>query len=87
MISKIFYMNDEQKHVVVRVLDLRYDASIGKGDLYVTLQSCEAQVFEVHLPVDHILYVKKWSGMVLISHVDPSVVAQRPESQRREDVK
>lgn len=81
MISKICYMNDEKKDVVVRVLDTRYDPIMFTGDTYTTLKACEVQTFEVHMPDDGILYLKKWAGMVLISYIAPSVLAQLSLSQ------
>ena len=72
MISKIFYMNDEPKDMVVRILDEKYDPVTCQGDTYVTLQPCESRVFEVHMPADHILYVKRWDYMVLISSISLS---------------
>jgi len=74
MISKIFYINDEQKNVTVRVLDSRYDPTLASGDEYVILEPAEGRIFEVHHPERHILYVKKWPGMVLISSIPLSNV-------------
>ena len=76
MVKNIYYMNDEQRPMRVRILDDRYDPVNATGDVFVTLQPCEAQMFEVHAPYGHVLYVKKWKDLVMISHIDPSVLSQ-----------
>ena len=86
-IVKVGYMNDEQKDIMVRTLDLRYDCVAGTGDSYVTLQSCEYREFEVHIPDDTIVYLKKWPNMVMLSYhaqTAPQQGDQLPESPRCE---
>jgi len=85
MIKRMYYMNDEKKSIAVRIMDDRYDPCTGTGDMFVNLQSCESRVFEVHCPAAHILYVKKWPNMVMISHIDPSVLALSSQPQPPED--
>jgi hypothetical protein len=73
---KIFYFNDEQKDVTVRVLDDRFDPMTGEGDIYTTLSPASGQVFEVQAPAGSVLYVKKWKDLVLISYIDQLGLAQ-----------
>ena len=84
MISKFCYYNDEQKPIRVRILDQRYDAATATGDIYATVETCELRVFDVHMPEGHILYMKRWPNMLMISHIDPAALAQlqsRPPSE------
>jgi hypothetical protein len=67
-IVELEYMNDEQQPITVRVMDARYDASNCTGDIYTTLQACEHKEFEVHMPDDAILYIKKWKTLVMLSY-------------------
>ena len=73
---QMVYVNDDLKAISVRILDLRYDSFNGTGDIYVTLQPTEMQLFEVHAPAGHVLYVKKWPELVMISHIDPVLLLQ-----------
>lgn len=66
---KVYYLNDEQREVTVKILDATYDAGNGTGITYHTLQSCEGRVFDVVVPEDAILYVKKWPSVVMISYI------------------
>lgn len=85
MIKKLYYMNDEQRNMTVRILDDRYDGATGTGDVYLNLQPAEARLLEIHAPAGHVLYVKKWRDMVMISHIDPSVLALLSQSPPPED--
>lgn len=80
-IVKVYYMNDEQKEMRVRVLDSRYDPSNATGDFFYTLKSCESKEFEVHMPDDAILYLKKWPYMVMLSYHEQSVPQPVAESE------
>jgi hypothetical protein len=83
---KIYYVNDEQRDMRVRVMDNMYSPFLGTGDTYVTLQSAEGRLFELEVPAGHIPYVKKWKDLVMISHIDPAAVPRLvPERQRQED--
>lgn len=85
-IVKLYYLNDEQKEMIVRVLDLRYDHFNGRGpaDEFTTLKSCEGREFEVHMPDNAILYVKKWKSMVMLSYHEQ--IAQPQSSQPGESL-
>ena len=72
--------------MVVRILDERYNPNTGDGDIYVTLEASELREFEVHMPVDHVLFVKKWDHMVLISHIAPAALVLLREPQPSRDV-
>ena len=72
MIVDVFYLNDEQKEITVRILDDRYDGTTGLGDVFDKLKSCEGKVYEVHMPANCVIYVKKWKDMVMISYTDPT---------------
>lgn len=76
---KIYYLNDEQKEMTVKILDATYDPAMGTGITYYTLQSCEGRVFDVVVPANSSLYVKKWVSMVMISYID---LAGLPQSER-----
>jgi hypothetical protein len=80
-IVKMGYMNDEQKEMRVRILDLRYDPTTATGDIFVTLKSCEYREFEVHIPDNAILYVKKWPYMVMISYSEQSTPLQSDQPE------
>jgi hypothetical protein len=38
-------MNDEQKDMTIRILDDRYDGTVGTGDVYAYLKPSEGKVF------------------------------------------
>ena len=78
-------MNDEQKDMTIRILDDRYDGTVGTGDVYAYLKPSEGKVFEVHAPAGHMLYVKKWLNLVMISSIDPAVLAQLGQPLPPED--
>ncbi len=79
-IVKFGYMNDEHEPIIIKVLDSRYDAFTSTGDFYVTLKPCEYKEFEIHMPDDAILYVKKWPSMVMLSYYEQTVPAAQPQS-------
>ena len=78
MNAKIFYMNDETKHVTVKVMDKSFDHVTGHGDTLTMLRPAEGRMFELDIPENSVIYVKKWAEMVLISyaffpvHVQPA---------------
>lgn len=78
---RIYYLNDEQREMRVRILDASYDPVTCTGDTYVTLQPCEGRLFHVMLPADSVIYVKKWPNLVMISYIDRAAVAQLEQSQ------
>lgn len=82
---KMFYLNDEQRPMRVRILDERYDPATATGDIYLILQAGESRVIQVVAPANHVLYVKKWKDLVMISHIDPAVLAQLEAGQRRQE--
>jgi hypothetical protein len=82
---KVSYLNDEQRPITLRILDANYDGATGTGDTYMTLQSCEMKVFEVNIPEDCILFVKKWPNMVMFSYTSASVQPQSTGSQPYQD--
>ncbi len=76
---KVYYYNDEQKEITVRIMDLTYDHTFTKNDnsnTYHRLQSCEGRVFDLSIPEGSALYVKKWPGMVMLSYLEQSVLEQ-----------
>jgi hypothetical protein len=77
---KMYYMNDTQQPVLIRIMDLRYDPATGGGDIYVTLQPTESQLFDLVAPANHIPYLKNWGHMLLMTSVDPAVFAQTAPS-------
>ena len=76
---KVYYLNDEQKEITLRILDATYDHTYTKSDnsnTYHRLRPAEGRVFEVILPEGTSLWIKKWPGMVMLSYVDDSALAQ-----------
>jgi hypothetical protein len=69
MIAKIFYLNDESKRITVKIMDRSFDHVTGKGELLFSLQPAEGKTFELDIPDDAILFVKKWHEMAMISYV------------------
>ena len=61
---KIFYLNDDNVSVTVRVVD-----DVGNNELY-TLDPQEHKVFIFSTPNNAIPYVKRWSNhIVLLSYI------------------
>jgi len=83
---KVYYFNDERKDVVVRVLDATYDESVGPKDSdYTDLKACQGTLFDVQLPDNSVLHIKKWPHMVMLSYIDQSAFAQSAEVQQHQD--
>lgn len=80
---KVYYLNDEPHEITVRILDTRFDPYTGKGDIYVNLQPAEGRLFEVYLPEDSVLWVKKWVRAVMISYTYPTDHSQSAAEQPR----
>ena len=81
-IIKLYYLNDEEKDMTVRVLDSRYDRmSCDPVCEYATLKPAEGREFEIHMPDDAIVWVKKWKDLVLLSYQERSAQPQsfRPD--------
>jgi hypothetical protein len=79
-VIKVGYLNDERKDITLRVLDLRFDHTGGDNSWsYVILKSCEYREFELHVPDEAILFVKKWPSMVMLSYHEQSVRPQAPQ--------
>jgi len=83
---KVYYLNDEQKEMTVRVLDLTYDHTYTKSDnreTYHKLKPAEGKLFEVVIPEGSCLWVKKWPGMVMLSYYGGSALQQasQPDEQ------
>lgn len=89
---KLYYLNDEPNPISVRVMDSRYDPATATGDIFTVLQKAEGKEFEVLMPDNHVLWIKKWKGMVMLSSFEVSVLAdlvqasseQQPRSQQSE---
>jgi hypothetical protein len=69
MRTQIFYLNDERKNISVRIMDRNYDAATSTGDSYMVLKPAEGRMFELDIPDDCSIYVKKWEELVLISYI------------------
>ena len=82
-IEKIFYLNDERGDMTVRIMDKKYDGVTCTGDTYVTLGPAEGRLFELLIPEDCCLYVKKWWNLVMISYTYPVDLAQSTGSPPR----
>lgn len=70
----VYYMNDEQRPITVQI---NHSFFFNPNDPfkqpkieYVTLQSCEARLFEIEAPEGSIPYIKKWPNQVLLSYQD-----------------
>lgn len=82
---KLYYLNDEKKAIVVRVLDDNYDHTTGTGDKYATLAPASGQVFDIRCPEGSSPYVKKWTDLVMISYISPAGLAQLEERLQQKD--
>lgn len=82
---KVFYMNDEQKPITVRIQDARFDPATFTGDIFTTLKSCEAKVFDVQIPEGCVLYMKKWPTTLMISYIDSTGLTQFDQVPPAED--
>ena len=80
---KIFYMNDEQKDITVRILDDTFDSvtCAHNPDHYIKLSPAEGKVFELVVPEGAVPYIKKWKDLVMISYVAKSVADSLPLHQ------
>jgi hypothetical protein len=81
--TSIFYLNDEPQDVSIKVLDNRFDPVTCTGDVLTVLKSTEGRVFELDIPDDSIIYVKKWKTMALISYIYLPATAQLDEDLQR----
>jgi hypothetical protein len=80
---KVYYMNDEQKDITVRIIDLTFSHTGGDNShLYIRLQSCESRVFDLQVPEGAVLYVKKWKDAVLLSYIEAAGLAQLEPRQQ-----
>ena len=83
----VHYFNDEKHAISVRILDSRYDPSTAKGDFFFRLEPAQDKTFEVLLPEDSFLWVKKWPGIVMLSFCSVSALEHLgpilPEQQHR----
>lgn len=60
---KVYYVNDQQAPVTVRVVDV-------KDNTLTTLSPLKAQTFEFDAPEGAVPYVKRWSNnTVLLSYI------------------
>jgi len=84
-IVKVGWMNDERQDLVVRIMDTRYDHWNATGDIFVTLSPCEYREFEVHIPDNAFLYVKKWPKMVMLSYSEQTSPQQSDQQQDQPD--
>jgi hypothetical protein len=82
---KLYYLNDEQKPITVRIMDSRYDPTTGLGDIYTTLKSCEGRTFEILLEEGQTLYIKKWPGIVMFSGWETSSLEQFEQERLQRD--
>ena len=82
---KLYYLNDEQKEVLVKVMDQTWDYTYTNDNtknLY-RLMPAEGRVFEIDIPVDSILWIKKWPGIVMLSYFALSALPQSDEQLPR----
>lgn len=71
----IYYMNDEQRPMSVKVIhEFMFDPNNPTKQPVIeffTLQSCEAREFRIEAPNNSIPYVKKWNNQVLLTYLEP----------------
>ncbi len=89
---KLYYFNDERNPVRVRIMDSRFDPVTFTGDFYFDLGPAQGCTYEVFVPEDAILYVKKWPGLVMLSTMDVSslehlgeILPRRPRQEQQEE--
>jgi len=70
---KIFYNNDENQIVTVRLIGPAPDCT----NSYIPLKPQEGKVFEIpHAPPGSIPYVKRWDNRtILLSYIEPALIA------------
>lgn len=86
---KVYYMNDEQKDITVRIMDLTYDDTFTKSNnlnTYHRLKATEGRVFDLQVPEGSALYVKKWKDVVMLSYLEESVLESMLQSEREQRV-
>lgn len=81
---KIYYNNDEQRDITIRVMDGRYNAATATGDTYYTLKPFECKELDVQLPEGSILYIKRWPSMVMFSYYFPQTTSQSAVESHQE---
>lgn len=86
---KVYYMNDEQKPVLVTIKDDDFYTALNSGQNLskwnVTLKSCEAKLFELACPSGAVPYIKKWPNVIMISYIDASALQQLQQAQPHGD--
>lgn len=82
---QVYYINDEDKPITVNVNDVNFLAAVDSGkDLsafYHVLKPQEAKLFSLEVPDGSVCYVKRWPTHLMLSYVDPLVVAQQQPLQ------
>lgn len=76
---KVYYFNDETKDVLVRIMDSRYNGVTCTGDIFVTLKPTTGQEFDVDLPANKVLFIKKWDHQVMISYSDSTTLPEQTQ--------
>lgn len=67
---KVFYLNDETITVKVRTIDKDGESK------YTTLAPQESKVFEVYVPEESALFVKRWDSNIILLTCIPLVAIQ-----------
>jgi len=84
---QLYYLNDERKEIIVKVMDDTWDVSGDNGKHYYRMAPAEGRVFDISCPPGSVLYVKKWPELVMLTYIDPAVLAQlaqRPQESGKE---
>lgn len=82
---KLFYLNDEQKEISVRVQDMTWDYTYATDNAknFHRLKAGEGREFDVQMPAGATLWLKKWPGILMISYVEQLAPVQPDEQLPR----
>jgi hypothetical protein len=82
---KLFYLNDEKQDVIVKVMDQTWDYTYNSSNAknLCTLKPAEGRMFDLVIPDGAILWIKKWSAVVMLSYVESSALPESDEQLPR----
>jgi hypothetical protein len=83
---KVLYMNDERVNMVVKVQGIAFNAALNAGNpldpFMHILWPTECRVFDLDMPANSSVYIKKWPNMVMISYIDDSALLNLENAQQ-----
>lgn len=82
METKVLLFNDRSVAVRLRVIDEKYDPADPMPSYVGWLKPGEAKVLTVYVPDDHILYIKDWNDIKMVSTMPKDQLTQFVEIVR-----